>query len=355
MNMHVLAQESRAQGRLRARLTPSQQLAFDTAMAAHRSNPIVLVEGEPGVGKSTLLQAMHRETGGKYLNAEDILRAHARSSSDEYEQVVYDTIKAALEGYDIVYYDNVGFQYASHASLYHRPEVFDAVFKSIYDTVDLAGKKFHLLGSAGAPWRRSQAKWCATAPVTVSVGNLKKVDYRHIFIENFDEAKVAAIDFEKVYGYSRKLSGYFLTMVCDLLKVRGLETPATQDVINVLKEQLLKSNVDVREVEAVDLSQLVGVEEIVEKLERTILLPLREPDLARELGLEAKHGVPSRYRQDHDRPRACPYDAGQVFHDRWRLRSPELLLLRQGPGLVRRRPAQCALGDLHRRCGRDPH
>ncbi len=321
MNMHVLAPTMRAQGLLRERLTPSQQIAFDKAMAAFNSNSIVLVESEAGMGKTTLLRAMHRQTGGKFLDAEDILRAHARAEPNEYEQVVYDTIRDAIEGHDVVYFDNVGdYQAASHAQAYHRPEVFDAVFKAIYDAVDLAGKKF--IASSDQGYMMAQpGEMVRYRPVAVTLQSMKKVDYRHIFAGAFGEERVSAIDFEKVYSFSRKLSGYFLKMVCDLLKVRGLEAPATQDVINVLQEQLLRSNVDVREVENIDLGTLVGVDAIVEKLERTILLPLQNPDLAKELGLEAKHGVllygPPGYRQDHDRPRARAQDAGKILHDRW--------------------------------------
>lgn len=289
--MPVLAPTMRAQGLPRARLTPSQQIAFDASMAALASNAIVLLESEPGMGKSTVLRALHRQTGGKFLNAEDIYRAHARSTATEYEQVVYDTIRDAVEGYDVVYFDNVGdYQAASHAYGHHRPELFDAVFKSIYDTVDLAGKKLVVSVEQGRMLAQP-GEMVRYRPVTVSLQPLRKVDYRHIFIENFDEAHSSAIDFDKVYTYSRKLSGYFLKMVCDLLKARGLETPSAQDVVDILQEQLLRSNVDVREVEQVNLGSLVGVDQIVERLERTILLPLKDPELARELGLEPKHGV----------------------------------------------------------------
>lgn len=291
MNMPVLASQTRTQGRLRDRLTPSQQLAFDKAMAAFNSNSTVLVESEAGMGKTSILHAMHRQTGGKFLDAEDILRAHARSEPQEYEQVVFDTIRDAIDGYDTVYFDNVGdYQMASHAYAYHRPEIFDAVFKALYDSVDFLGKKFIVSAKQG-DMAAQPGEMVRYRPVTISLQPLKKIDYRHIFFEEFGEAAVAAIDFEKIYAFSRKLSGYFLKMICDLLKVRGLQTPATSDVINVLKEQLLKSNVDMREVEYVDLEDLVGVDSIVEKLERTILLPLQQPELAAELGLEPKHGV----------------------------------------------------------------
>lgn len=291
MNMHVRAPGACTQDLSRDRLTPSQQLAFEKAIAAFNSNPILLIESEPGMGKSTLLKVMHYHTGGKFLNGEDILRAHARSIAIEYEQVVYDAISAAIEDNDVVYYDNVGdFQSASHAGYYHRPELFDAVFKALYEKASFAGKKFVCSARQGR-MAAHPGEMVLYRPVTVSLEPLKRIDYRHIFAENFGEANVNAIDFEKVYAFARKLSGHFLTTVCNLLKARDLDAPATQDVVNVLQEQLLKSNVDVREVENVDLTTLVGVDAIVEKLERTILLPLKEPDLAQELGLEAKHGV----------------------------------------------------------------
>ena len=289
--MHVPAPMSRAHGRPKDRLTPSQQIAFDTAMALSRSNPNVLLESDPGMGKSAVLRAMHGETGGKLLNGEDLLRAYNRAAPQAYEQVVFETILAALEEHDIVYYDDVGeFQTASHAFAYHRPELFDAVFKAIYDKVAATGKRFIVSTSQGdmVPQPGEMVHY---RPISVTLQPLRQIDYRHIFIENFGEAGVASIDFDKVYTFSRKLTGYSLTIVCNLLKARALAAPETQDVINVMQEQLLKSNVDVREVEKVDTTNLVGVDAIMEKLDRTILLPLREPELAAELGLEAKHGV----------------------------------------------------------------
>ena len=289
--MHVLAPTVLARAFDRERLTPSQKTAIDAALAAHDSNPIVLIEGAPGMGKSAVLKTMHAHTGGKFLTANDVLRMHARSSAAEYEQVVYSVIHTALESNDIVYYDNVGdFQNASHAANYYRPEIFDAVFKSLYDMTALEGKKFVCTARSGS-MAAVPGEMIRYRPVTISLGDLKQPDYEHIFAELLGDAGVAAIDFGKIFHHARKLSGYFLSTVCALLKVRGLARPGTQDVIDVLDQQLLKSNVQVREVEEIDLGQLHGVDGIIEKLDRTILLPLNEPDLARELGLEPKHGV----------------------------------------------------------------
>ncbi|MEP9404076.1 ATP-binding protein [Sphingomonas sp. VNH70] len=291
MNMHVLAPMARGQGLPPERLTPSQRLAFDRAMEATAAHPIVLVESESGMGKSTILRAMHRATGGRFLNAEDILRAHARVDATEYEQVVYDTIRAAIDAHDIVYFDDVGeYQLAAHSYMYHRPNVFGAVFKALYDAVDVAGKTF-VVSTLRSPMIAQPSQMVLYRPLTVTLPSLQAVDYRHIVADRLGETAVAAIDFERVHAFSRTLSGHFLTMIGDMIDARGIHAPTTGDVTAILAGQLLKSNVDAREVEAVELGGLVGVEAIVEKLERTILLPLKEPDLARELGLAAKHGV----------------------------------------------------------------
>lgn len=291
MNLQVLAPMALAEAPSREQLTPSQQSTFDDALAAISSSPIVLVEGSPGMGKSTVLQALHGRTGGKWLNAEDVMRAHALSSPSDYEKVVYGLIRDAIEGHEVVYFDNVGdYQQTSHAQAYHRPDLFDAAFKAIYDCVAVEGKKFIATANRGpsAPLPGDMVRY---RPITLALGDFTKPDYRHLFAQHFGETGVAAIDFERVYSFSRKLSGNALAILCHLLKARGLNQPSTGDVINLMREQLLRSNVDTREVEAVRLEELVGAEAIVEKLDRTVLLPLREPALAKELGLKPKHGV----------------------------------------------------------------
>lgn len=291
MNLQVLAPMALAEAPSREQLTPSQQSTFDDALAVIGGSPILLIEGSPGMGKSTVLQALYRRTGGKWLNAEDVMRAHALVPPSDYEQVVYGTIRDAIEGHEVVYFDNVGdYQQASHAQNYHRPDLFDAVFKAIYDCVATEGRKFIATANRGlsAPLPGEMIRY---RPITITLEDFTQPDYRHFFAEHFGEAGVAAIDFDRVYSFSRKLSGNALGILCDLLKARGLKQPSTADVINLMNEQLLRSNVDTREVEAVRLDELVGAEAIVEKLDRTVLLPLREPALARELGLKPKHGV----------------------------------------------------------------
>src|SRR5262249_36916411 len=153
--------------------------------------------------------------------AEDILHAHARATPTEYEQVVYTALADAFAAHDIVYFDNVrDYQSAAHASAHHRPQIFDAVFKALYERIEFAGKRMVVSSSpTGLPARPHER--VLYRPLRVTLGAMKQPDYRHVFAEHLGEAAIAGVDFENVYTYSRGLSGYYLKIVCDLLKASG--------------------------------------------------------------------------------------------------------------------------------------
>jgi SpoVK/Ycf46/Vps4 family AAA+-type ATPase len=53
----------------------------------------------------------------------------------------------------------------------------------------------------------------------------------------------------------------------------------------------MSSNLDLAEVEAISFEHLKGAEALIEQLEILVLLPSRDPQLAKELGLKSKRGV----------------------------------------------------------------
>src|SRR5581483_4714572 len=63
------------------------------------------------------------------------------------------------------------------------------------------------------------------------------------------------------------------------------------EVIEYLRSQDLVTNVDLEQVEAVDLRALQGVDEVIEKLEANIVLPLEDDELAKRFDLTPRRGV----------------------------------------------------------------
>ncbi|HEY6988280.1 MAG TPA: ATP-binding protein, partial [Bryobacteraceae bacterium] len=77
---------------------------------------------------------------------------------------------------------------------------------------------------------------------------------------------------------------------CDWLTAGGQEIH-TEAFIEYLRSQRLTSNVDLDEVQAVELAELVGVDDVIRSLEIHIAFPLENDRMAGEMNLRSKRGV----------------------------------------------------------------
>jgi SpoVK/Ycf46/Vps4 family AAA+-type ATPase len=101
--------------------------------------------------------------------------------------------------------------------------------------------------------------------------------------------KAASLDFEKIFRFAPKLNAHQLKAACTWLA----EHPSlgTDVFMDYLRSQRLASNVDLEEVQAVDLRDLKGVDDVLRQLEINIVLPLENDALANEFKLRSKRGV----------------------------------------------------------------
>jgi transitional endoplasmic reticulum ATPase len=98
----------------------------------------------------------------------------------------------------------------------------------------------------------------------------------------------AGIDFRRVHRFARRLNGHQLRSACMWLRD---QKPDTEQLIEYLRSQSLASNVDAAEVAKVELSDLVGCDDIVRQLEIHIAFPLEKEAVAEKYGLRPKRGV----------------------------------------------------------------
>jgi SpoVK/Ycf46/Vps4 family AAA+-type ATPase len=97
------------------------------------------------------------------------------------------------------------------------------------------------------------------------------------------------LDFDKIFRFAPKLNAHQLKAACKWLA--GHPSLTTDVFIDYLRSQKLASNVDLAEVQAVDLSDLKGVDDVLRHLEINIVLPLENDALANEFKLRSKRGV----------------------------------------------------------------
>ena len=140
-------------------------------------------------------------------------------------------------------------------------------------------------------------------------------DYEAICASYLGATLTPRIDCGKVHRFAPKLNARQLRNTCVALRDDdGLDT---ERFVEYLREHHMASNVDIAEVQAVELKDLKGVDDVIEALEANVIMPLENAEVAQELGLQPKRGVllagPSGNRQDDDRPGARPPAQEQVL------------------------------------------
>src|SRR5581483_4624206 len=198
-------------------------------------------------------------------------------------------IESAFELHDVVFFDGIsGLETMSaQAEAYNRPLFFEVVEKVLLQSAHTRGKRLICSRDSeggNLPTLTSQA-------VRLTVPGFTAEDYRDICAYWIGEENGARIDHERVYRYSEKLNGHQLRTTCMMLKHQEPTSPSDAQFFEILNTYVLLSNVDTAEVEDVSGNQLKGVDHLVAALEKHILGPIEDPELAQEFGLKPKRGV----------------------------------------------------------------
>jgi len=114
-------------------------------------------------------------------------------------------------------------------------------------------------------------------------------DYESLCAGYFSTEQTRALDMKKVFRFAPKLSARQLADTCNALGTcAALDT---ETLIAYLREHNMASNVDIEEVQAVELRDLKGLDDVLEALEANVVLPLENNELSEELNLKPKRGV----------------------------------------------------------------
>ncbi|HEU4629873.1 MAG TPA: AAA family ATPase [Gemmatimonadaceae bacterium] len=270
-------------------LAPAQQRALDQLLAHLDDGRSALLFARPGTGRTTLLHALHRARGGRLLTTADAMDAIARRHPLAVEDALHDLLRDALAGGDLVIVDDfelvANVLCCGHA--YPRHGLVEAAFAAVLLHAERSGARL-VVGTGQLAmhgiWRRLRR--ATIEPYTAD-------DYAHLCRAFLGEARAAHLDFGRVHRYARKLDAARLRRACETLPPGGDgdAAAATDHFIDHLRASQLASNVDLREVEAVALEDLKGVDDVVRALEANVVVPLERADLAEAYGLRAKRGV----------------------------------------------------------------
>jgi len=266
-------------------LTPAQRSALDVVTQALSFAHVVTLQGDRGMGKTTLLHEVHRLHGGAFLTVKDYVDAlrprHPLAMEETFGQLLGD----ALGAHDCVIVDDlhlVSNVVAGYCGAYPRSNFLQAPLTALSAYAVAARKKLVVGMDGHTPTPLRDRGYVFAIP------DFEADDYRTL-CRTYLGRRADPLDFDKVYRFAPHLNAHQLKASCLwLAREEGLDT---ERFIDYLRSQRLTSNVDLGEVEQVDLRDLKGVDEVVESLEANIVLPLENDALATEWKLRPKRGV----------------------------------------------------------------
>jgi transitional endoplasmic reticulum ATPase len=265
-------------------LTPVQQAAFDTLQARLAAHHVAILSARPGMGKTQILRALFAKTGGVHLTSRDFVEASTHRDPLSLDETIYGVLHGALETHDTVIVDDFHFVSAAcGAPMYPRQSFLAAALLPLAALARDRGKTL-VFTSEGAPL----VGLFERCPV-VSLGAFTPADYEAICASYLGAVSARRLDYGRIHRFAPKLTARQLHHTC--VALRDDDSLETERFVEYLREHHLASNVDVAEVQVVQLTDLKGIDEVLEALEANVILPLENVEVSQELGLQPKRGV----------------------------------------------------------------
>ncbi len=264
-------------------LTPAQQRAATGLLGGIARGDVVVLRGECGRGKTTVLGHVQACLGGVLLGAREFLSRLMTRRPEAVEEAFLDLIESALDQYELVMLDDLQLITAVvNGCDYPRAYLLDVALTAVLSEAAAKGRKlaFAVEDEPPAPLRYRAYSW--------TIGPLEPEDYECVCRAHLGE-KGLQLDYARIHAFAPQLNAHQLKAACRWLAGEaGLDTAR---LIEYLREQNMASNVELEEVPQVDWNALKGVSEVIRALEAKIALPLENLGLAAEMGLKPKRGV----------------------------------------------------------------
>ena len=264
--------------------TPAQRKAAGELLEMIPVGNVFALQGEPGMGKTLILREVQRACGGALLGMREFLAALQVRLPAAIEEALVTMVEQAMAGSELVIVDDLNLVLDITGSCdYPRSQLLTAAFKSILDQAASLRKKllFAVEDDVPSPIHRQA--------FVSKIADFTPADFECICRVHLGEQRAARLNFGELHRFAPNLNGHQLRKAC--LWLRRESELSTEVFMSYLRSQQMVSNVDLKEVQAVDWNDLKGVDEVIQALETKIALPLENNSLAPALGLKPKRGV----------------------------------------------------------------
>jgi len=262
-------------------LTPAQRTAAEGLKEACGYGGVLVLRGEAGSGKTTVLEWLQAILGGALLSAGRFMQSVCEGPPNAMEESFLRMMEDSMEQHDLILVDDLHLvSYVLDRHWYPRSHLLDAALTAILAEAGFRKKTlvFAVDGDAPFPVQRRASVW--------EIGDFEPEDYECILRAH---APSAETDVARVHRFAPELNGHQLRNAGMWL---GRHPGVTVEAFTAyLREHNLASNVELSQVAPVDWKDLKGVDDVIRALETKIALPLENDALAAELRLKPKRGV----------------------------------------------------------------
>ena len=265
-------------------LTPSQETALAGLRTGIGCGDVVMLQCEPGMGRSTVLERFHEGAGGLLLGARQYMDRLSNGLPAAIEEAFRELMDSTLSQHELVILDDLHLIVDTvQACDYPRQNLFDVALTAVLDEARDRGKKL--------VFGMDRQRLCSLRrrAYGFAIPDFTSADYETICRAYLDGDVANGLDFARIHRFAPKLNAHQLRNCC--IWIRSDRAMDTDRMIEFLRSQNLASNVDIQEVEAVRWTDLKGVDDVIEALEAKIALPFENDALATELQLKPKRGV----------------------------------------------------------------
>jgi ATP-dependent 26S proteasome regulatory subunit len=265
-------------------LIPTQQTALAQIEQELANRRAAVFMSRAGAGRTTILRTLHTKVGGSFVTPRDFIEASLERDPLALEETVYMVLRSHLSKHDVVIVDD--FHFVSNISCcshsYPRQNFIAAAMGPIADLVRETGKSIVIgMEESMIAGLYGRVPAVGLQPFTVA-------DFAALAEHSLGE-RASRLDIKKVHRFAPNLSARQLGNSFDAF--RDDDALDTDRFITYLRDRHMVSNVDLGEVQAVDLHDLKGLDDLIESLEANIILPLEDSALSEELNLKPKRGV----------------------------------------------------------------
>lgn len=268
-------------------LCPTQQVVFETLLRSSKIGNVFELQGNSGTGKSTILRKLYQDLRGTFLHIRDFIDEMQGQHPLALEETFDRLMTRMIRTNDVVIVDDfhllLQIQYQGHA--YPRAGLLSLPLLKLCSHATEYQKV--LIFASNGDYGITSRLYPAT--VQIPMGQFTVQDYTFLCQQYLHPEVASQLDHDKIFRFAANLNGYQIRNAC--MNLLHHEHLTTEQFIDYLRSCQLVSNVDLGEVQAVDIDDLKGLDDIIKSLEANLIVPLEHDELAKQLDLKPKRGV----------------------------------------------------------------